>query len=70
LPVQRLEADWKRGLRLAGGGDPGDDLEAANQIGGAVRFGKAGVTVRRGQSELRRVAGDIKDTGRLPTGGS
>jgi hypothetical protein len=53
---------WNRqetGLRFA----DGDDLETANEIGGAAGFGKAGVAVRGGQSQPRHVAGDIKDTG-------
>ena len=39
----------------------GDDFQAAQQIGGAVGFGKAGVAV--GQRDLGHVAGDIQDTG-------
>jgi hypothetical protein len=48
--VQQLESLRKRQLGFAGGDDPGDDFQAAKQIGGAVGFGEAGVAV--GQSDL------------------
>ena len=61
--VQQLESTRKRRLRFAGGDDSGDDFQAAQEVDGAVGFGKAGITVSGCQSDLRHVAGGIKDTG-------
>ena len=55
-------------MRFAGGDDSGDNFQTAQEVGRAVGFGKAGVTVIGCQSDLRHVTSSIKDAG--PAGGA
>ena len=58
---QHLEPARKRRRRRAGGDDLGDDFQTAQEIGGAVGLGEAGVAVGGCQHDLRDVAGGIED---------
>jgi hypothetical protein len=58
--VQDLKALWKWWQRLAGGDDLRDYFQTAQQVGGAIRLGKAGVAIGGCQHDLRYVASGIK----------